>query len=521
MAYVFNKKCQVEYNFKIHLPKGKKQMLLFPFYSYGVLAPKPVNANNGVNIFQRAILNMCKSGVREAKEISMILDLHVNLTAYILKELMDKCYVNVTDASLTEEGEKILEGDIGNNQDYDREHYVVGRIYQDPWTLEIYPRFDYDRTMDTVEIKSIKGDKYPRLVLGTKGNPVLERPHWIVPEMFSENIREPVRPEPEQILEVIIRHSRALKSMQSNDENIVLQNNIPEMRRIDVVDDMPDTVFVATYLCKRVNVSLNLDWTVLDPFGIDAASMRVHRQIEKIMGPKDYLGKFVYGDKTIDGLSISKSKIKIESKAKEEVLFRLSSAIEESFLFYSLISCEENYQEYIQGKKERQRDSVYSSIAKTYELLFLKIREDYISDYEKIDQMIIPRDVGINYETLKSIVKQISPNVEVPKILGTIRGGKIYWEVKTGGQSLMPKMVAGILAIDRNPKHILAEMLKSDPELLGKISSLSALRDSTAHVGLSGWEEIKANALSVVAEAREDLYKVVEVYECLNKTQKE
>lgn len=513
MAYVFNSQCEVRHNISLRTPEVKSKRICLPFYVYRVIAPKPVKAK-ALNIFQKTVLNLCRAGKCQPEDIANVLFFSRDLTSVILNELFAEEYLN-QDGSLTDKGFAVLLGDISEFSNIDSENFIVGYIYQDPWSLEIYPRFDFESVLVTLDRIEQKDKEYPLLQFGTKGEPKADTAHWIIPGRFSDAPREAASPEALQILEAVARHSRAYRRIKFNlseDENAEDLPDIPEMGKINLVDQEPSVVFLSTFLYKSPDIEMDANWSVLDPFGLGNASKRIYETISKILELDDFLGAFIKGkkqDRLISHADVEDIPL-IEEALKEEILKKGLHNAENAFYYKQLEVCEEIYREVTYKKKNWKMHAFYLEISKMYELLFLKMWHDFQDDYKDINKILIPLDGKMNHLILKSIVKKANHNAIVPESLKNISGRKVFSAIKFGGASLVPKMVAAILATEGNNKHPFTAMLRADPVLLTKIVTLSDLRDSSAHYD----KEKKKDKVSMaeINKSRDDMYGIIRLY---------
>ena len=57
-----------------HSRYAERRFILWPAYSYRIVAPRP--RNRPLNLLQRAVLNLCRAGVRELEEMGKKLAIH-------------------------------------------------------------------------------------------------------------------------------------------------------------------------------------------------------------------------------------------------------------------------------------------------------------------------------------------------------------------------------------------------------------------------------------------------------------
>ena len=237
MEYGFDpKRCPAEYYF----PKFRKahtlRFLAWPAYVYKVQAPKP--RSRKIDIFKKAVLGCYRIKSYTFKEIAGYLKLHPELVALIYSQLQNSNYID-SHGKLTEEGLNLLKEEE-NHEDCEPDHFVTGFVYQDPWTQRFWPRFI--EQPQTVELQD--SSDFPKIKLGTKGEPRSERVFWVCPK--PDEIL-PRTPEPQEILDVIRKHSRSLRNLQrveefEIEENQSLQTRPPYLGKITLIEDLPKQV---------------------------------------------------------------------------------------------------------------------------------------------------------------------------------------------------------------------------------------------------------------------------------------
>jgi len=221
-----------------HVKPAGREYILWPAWAYRVVAPRV--RERQLNIFQRAVLGLCRVGLVDAESIGKKLFIHTDLTIVIMRELHARSLLT-TEGRLTKQGEQTLD-----EAEYSSHDMVSGYVFQDPWTGDLWPRFvekfDYcDLEMDP------KG--FPRLVMGTAGKP--HRPSSFM--VFPDSVLYPAKPMPGKIIAAVDAHRKALKF--NNDsadwEDDSFSDFVPtnaRIERVSLVEENPVPVFLTTYL---------------------------------------------------------------------------------------------------------------------------------------------------------------------------------------------------------------------------------------------------------------------------------
>jgi hypothetical protein len=101
------------------------EYILWPAWAYRVVAP--CVRDRQLNMFQRAVLGLCRAGLHEVEAIGKKLAIHEDLAAFVLVELTDLGYIDNYGCT-TEQGLQVLTEDAIEAHDM-----VAGYVFQDPW----------------------------------------------------------------------------------------------------------------------------------------------------------------------------------------------------------------------------------------------------------------------------------------------------------------------------------------------------------------------------------------------------
>ena len=272
MAVLFDKTCAI-----VDLsppPKslsaGSRQWLLWPVWSYRVVVPQP--APERFNLFQRAVLALCRAGIVRTDEISERLDLGSELTAYILNQLKGMSLLD-RHRELTERAKKLLD-----EEPDDQIKAVAGYVFVDPFEGELWPRFCRG-TLPYSEGEIV--GLFAKIEQGTVGNP-----HSINASVVWANQKIP--PKPPNRRDIVRACSRSIRaeatykrSMGEDDNELDGSLLKRHLNQVVLLDDTPEPMFLTTFIFVPKDVTRSTLWQVCDPFGL-GTSHTLRKKIEKL-----------------------------------------------------------------------------------------------------------------------------------------------------------------------------------------------------------------------------------------------
>ena len=179
-----------------HSKRTSWEYILWPAWAYRVVAPRV--RDRQLNMFQRAVLGLCRTGQHDFASIGEKLAIHPDLAAFILVELTDLGYVD-GDGLATEPGFRVLSEDAMDVHDM-----VAGYIFQDPWNGELWPRF-----VEQLDYCDLEYDEsgFPRLLLGSTGKPWRQGAFMVLPT----NSPGPTQPSPAKVVSAVSRHRKGMR----------------------------------------------------------------------------------------------------------------------------------------------------------------------------------------------------------------------------------------------------------------------------------------------------------------------
>lgn len=259
---------------RAHVPGVKRkdhEYLLWPAWMFHAVAPRV--RSRRLNVIQKAVLGLCRSGVSSSDQIAKPLGLHSDLASFICEELRQKGMLHAN-LAITDRGtETLLEETIDSHDS------VAGYIFSDPWSGKLWPRFvetlDYCEVSDTDESNS-------KIEFGSTGSPFSRQALRVASNAFDW----PPTPASSEIVRAALSHRRMLRNgSQSADEENPLSSSTSvteDISRASLVTERPEPVFLLTFVyCPSLDSS-DGEWHAADPFGL-GSSPALRRHIERQM----------------------------------------------------------------------------------------------------------------------------------------------------------------------------------------------------------------------------------------------
>jgi len=114
--------------------KDGKLFVLWPVFAYKVLAPRPIKKE--LNLFQKAVLGLCRAGQQDPDSIAKRLHLEREIVKFVLSELRHTGFIAKNNI-ITTTGESILTTEMDRLPD----EIVSAYVFQDPWEGRLWPGY--------------------------------------------------------------------------------------------------------------------------------------------------------------------------------------------------------------------------------------------------------------------------------------------------------------------------------------------------------------------------------------------
>jgi len=467
----------LNFNPRPHARAGKREYLLWPAWAYRVVAPRV--RPRSLNMFQRAVLGLCRAGVVGVNVVGQKLSIHKDLATFILVELSNLGYID-GNGRPTEQGLLVLAGDT-----IEMHEMVAGYIFQDPWNGELWPRFV--EHMDYCELE-YEDSGFPILLLGSPGKPWRQWAFMVRPV----GLPDAARPTPASVVAAVssqrkrMRYANEFMEIDENLDNPYFAPSAVHINRVSFVEEKPDPVYLMTYLYLIKEPAESSDWHACDPFGL-GGSVRLRRRVVQTMQSLPPLYKVV--NRLVErglheGLEEQKRWIdRLRQRAELEVERRLTVNIRESKTFEQIVNMEFSKQEVaLLGRDcpESKYKAALRDCSKTLEALFGVISDQHpLGDVWKrvhvertnrrtSEKNWVPqKDLMLLKEIFRSAAVEVGFQKPIPKSFLNIKPGYIRSVAEYGNRwRLRSLVVACLLAAQLDIDHPLRKAAERDPHLL-------------------------------------------------------
>ena len=283
MAASFDKTCAIVDLSPTPKPLSAKgrQWILWPVWAYRIIAPQPVPER--LNLFQRSVLSLCRAGIVHAGDIGDTLALGSELAAHILVQLEGMGLLDRR-KQLTERANRLLD-----EEPDDQVEPMVGYVFADHFSKILYPHFR--RGVLPYAEGEIRG-RSADVERGTVGDPrpVEARVVW------PYGNGHPPPPSPRDILQACSKSIRAevayKRSMgeDSSELNGLAVNTLKRhLNQVVLLDNVPEPMFLTTFVFVPQDVSRASLWQVCDPFGLGTSSS-LRKRIETLAAQSSEVG---------------------------------------------------------------------------------------------------------------------------------------------------------------------------------------------------------------------------------------
>jgi hypothetical protein len=481
MAFVFQREDPVlDLGPKAHIRVewNQRQYLLWPAWRYRVAAPEV--RPRQLNILQKAVLGMCRAGVSIADEGAQMLHVHRDLAAFILAELKEKAFLDQRGLP-TARGLEAL-----RDETIDLQATVVGHVFQDPWSRDLWPRF-----VSKINWCEVDTDKDGRLqiVMGSKGNPWYQSVFVQLPPPDGT----PLPPSPAEILKASRRHWNELRrrvalEAPEEDDSLATPTSPSLIDRVSMIDSTPGLVFLMTYLyCDQ---SGDGDWHACDPFGL-GSSPRLRRAIEQRMGESQTLLKVVE-------LFLGRSRIaenedelrrirQLRTEAELTVMSKLTTSCKELAAFEALVSMEAARKRANDLGEACFQDTLrqfawHSRIALEAVLHEMQKRFPTAGAWKLVYVNGHPHpDRGRNANVYNANAKIVGFETPLPCSMSNMRPGTLKSAADHPDGGARATLLASVLAASERVDHPLRRVASVNPRFIDELDRLIQIGDDAAH----------------------------------------
>jgi hypothetical protein len=432
--------------------------LLWPVQAWRVIGPK-VSARS-LNVFQRAVLGMIVAGRRTVDDVAARLELHRDLVFLIFNELtqlraLDEGY------GPTDRGREMLD----DEEDELSGELVVGHVFTDPFTGELWPRIIHDDLRPVEVDRTEKG--WPRLKLGSVGRPRYLKP-FVVTMPASVAV---ARPDAKVILDAARIHARVLRSSRGASRS-------PSLLRAWCLDESPSPYLVLVRVYHD-----GVERFAEDPFGV-GTSERLTRAIEKRIQDERRGGSSPLGEwlrRAEPDLTGDESVHVLHARAEREVEGRLTVAVHvRGELFERLVAMQRAaFEAAARASPRDKRDDVSVKAQKSIEHALGLGRERW---WRPECERLLTTDPVYNAALIEAIARDCGFETPLPHgIVRVVGEGFARAFHEGGGKSLRAPLASLVLSAQGQPDHPARAIAREDPAFLKRLDALAAVRNRDGH----------------------------------------
>ena len=446
-----------------------RQHILVPLLAWKILTPG--KSTRSVNLFQKTILKLFRSGVVHSDEIAQYMALDPELIRFIIvtqllpNGLLDKNF------KLTNEAEKVLDdGILGGNE------LSTSYLYQEPWSGKLLPRIS--ESLDIIEPDAFDEKGFPRF-LRSRGEGKYETPFCLNATTL------PDAPSKEDIFEALeLAETAKFNSLQVSGDWAEPRFNFS--KGYDLVEDRPIKVLAWCSVQKADNGEV--PWLASDPFGYFPAANYIRKLLDHrlendqlLAGKIARLFNIEYGDS---------EDLKATFKQEEEQLRLelladwpwLSKEPELEIYVGSLLRLSKaNISSGDQSRRENV-DNECITAQKVAECLLKIILKKYSG--KEVCRSLSRDRKHVNRNFIRTLFDHLPVtglNTEESDFLSAIDSRGLFNAIEKRTGSLRALLAGALLAAFNHPTHPFMELEHHSPRWINKLWQLADLRNKAGH----------------------------------------
>lgn len=479
--------------------KGASCYVLWPALAYRVVAPQL--RRRRFDLFQEAILKICRAGVVTVEEIHAHIQLGCDLIAFITLQLQSTGLLDDR-LGLTSRALRLLEEDDDSTMEA-----TVGHVFQDPISGALWPRF-MTRPMDRVAAKfwpegdGVRRCKYDIGSVGSRRDGIA-----IVIETGNAASR-PAAPSATSVLRACREHRRQRLSYER------VRNRGPEaaeelarfsasdlpafIQQVSLVSTEPEPVYLCTFIFVPSDVSRTGVWQICDPFGLGvSAQLRQTAEglIESSNGAalKRAVKKARDGAFAVEKREVMDARVGRRQSAERAVQAQLDDGIQAypEFLqhLYRLEDAAVEI-EIVKGKPGQSAEGLVQQAMATWFARAHTVLEELLAIVQRAyppaaTLEMLSHDAEWNASQLSQIAlkKLHFADDEQYHALGFLKAarGKLDNVVHFGGRDLRSQVAVAVTAANDDSSHPLYGLAKAFPSWLSFLAELTDRRRRSVH----------------------------------------
>ena len=466
-----------------------RQWLLWPTWAYRVLVPQPKPER--LNLFQRAVLSLCRAGIVHAGEIAQMLDFDKELAAYILDQLGGMGLLDRR-KQLTERADQLLA-----EEPDDQVETVVGYVFVDPFAKELWPRFQ--RGVLPYAEGEIRG-RFAKIEQGTVGDPRSVEPRVVWP---PRDTCPP--PSPRDILRACskgiraeVAYKRAMGTDNGDSDGLNVDTLNRHLNRVVLVDTAPEPMFLTTFVFVPKDVRRASLWQVCDPFGLGTNHL-LRKRIEELASAASPAGAALKGAierATGTGFAVEDVDVLELHRAQNQ---KAAEVVDDKADFDKTI-CPEVYERLVQMENEHLEAGDGDVSGKAWDEQQRKLKAMVHRAYVALEECLayavktfpasdIGRHLGGTLEGNGVLLAQIArrigfeddPDDPCFERFLRIGGGPVKGVVEYEQRELVALLAAVLLVANDRSEHPLRRCATEFPKLIVFLNRLKRMRDRSSH----------------------------------------
>ena len=261
-------------------PRNEEVHVLWPVHVYRIMYPVP--KDKPLNLFQEAILGLCRAQCTDRMEISRLLDIDHELVAYIILQMMQAGWLSER-GKITPLGEGMLDEDRSrkgaltvSKSESSQQALKVGYAFWDSIGKKWLPRF----TSQLSEIEAYEEKNgFPSFIMNRESGKTIS-PYQLHGDISdSENIYAEFKQQlfdAHRTYQLDIHHAQQLKL----DDDFPREQEV-RMGSIEFISDHPDPMYLWVSIFR--NSEVDELWSMRDPFGIRTNASWLRKPLMKII----------------------------------------------------------------------------------------------------------------------------------------------------------------------------------------------------------------------------------------------
>lgn len=447
-----------------------QRWLLWPAFAYRVLLPS--RSNPPFNAFQRAVLDMCSAGVRDAEAIARRLSLPLDLVTFVVEQLLAMGMLDDARAP-THQAVRLMneDEDFGDVED-------AGYVFVDGVDgKRVWPRVHrgslpiVDAEFEQVKVKFQQG---------TPGKPkqVFANVVWPAP---GARPNPPSAYEAQKAARHHARRVRVYRREISRDGDAEEVLDGLKSGGLRVVDVDPEPIFVASYVFLPENAQQR-SWLVTDPLGLGVSDV-LRSGVTKLAkegkhGLAELLQRVAGQAWHVDEGDIALYLAEATKAATERVARLLGDAAK--LLPPDVLTRLADADVRLEGARtakpiEDFLGNAFASLESVFGWL--------VSLYPDPSLFLaLGYDDSENALLLQRIAEQIGFNAtERTEALLRVTRGVVKGAISFGNRTLPGRLAAALLAAQRNGEHPLRTLSAREPDSLEFVAEIGRLRIDASH----------------------------------------